>query len=181
MSAYHPLLKGAIELHCHSHPSIFPRRQTDWELIEDVKKVDSAPRRRRFLAHAAEAWVSRNEMAQVFLNIILNALQAIGDAGGVLRVSVRDAGETWTVEISDTGKGIHPNHLPRIFNPFYSTKPSGTGLGLSVAHEIMIRHGGTIRAESEEGKGATLILQIPKCFYPQGSEGRLHETDFAGG
>jgi two-component system sensor histidine kinase AtoS len=75
------------------------------------------------------------------------------------------------VEISDTGKGIHPNHLPRIFNPFYSTKPSGTGLGLSVAHEIMVRHGGTIRAESEEGKGATLILQIPKFFYPQGSEG----------
>ena len=129
----------------------------------------------------AEAWVSRNEMAQVFLNILLNALQAIGDEGGVLRVSVRDSGETWTVEISDTGKGIHPNHLPRIFNPFYSTKPSGTGLGLSVAHEIMIRHGGTIRAESEEGKGATLILQIPKCFYPQGSEDRLHETDTAGG
>lgn len=122
---------------------------------------------------SAEAWVSRNEMAQVFLNIILNALQSMGDAGGVLRVSIRDSGEMWTVEISDTGKGIHPNHLPRIFNPFYSTKPTGTGLGLSVAHEIMVLHGGTIRAESEEGKGANLILQIPKSFYPEGSEGTV--------
>jgi len=119
---------------------------------------------------SAEAWVSRNEMAQVFLNIILNALQSMGDSGGVLRIAVRDSGDMWTVEISDTGKGIHPHHLSRIFNPFYSTKPTGTGLGLSVAHEIVVRHGGTIRAESEEGRGATLILQIPK-YNPQGSEG----------
>ncbi|MDQ0337405.1 PAS domain S-box-containing protein [Caldalkalibacillus uzonensis] len=109
------------------------------------------------------AWVHarRNGLVQVFLNIILNSLQAMGH-GGTLSVQLRDKHDEWLVEIKDTGKGIPPSQLKWIFTPFYSTKREGTGLGLAIAHEIVTRHNGRIWAESAEGQGTTMFVQLPK-------------------
>jgi PAS domain S-box-containing protein len=104
---------------------------------------------------------NKSRLAQVFLNIFLNSLQEM-ESGGILSLKISDRTSEWVIEIEDTGTGIEAAKLPWIFNPFYSTKREGTGLGLSVAHEIILQHGGTIHAESAEGQGTTMIVYVPK-------------------
>ncbi len=109
---------------------------------------------------------NEGRLAQVFLNLLLNAAQAIpeGNASGhEIRVVTRTSGDNVTVEISDTGAGIPPEHLGRLFEPFFTTKPIGvgTGLGLSVCHGIVKSLGGTIEAKSVQGKGATFLVTLP--------------------
>src|SRR5260370_30759789 len=91
-----------------------------------------------------------DQLNQVWMNLLINAAQAIGDAEGEVRIKTRCVGDTVTASISDTGKGIAPDHLKRIFDPFFTTKPvgDGTGLGLSISHGIVERHCGTIKVES---------------------------------
>jgi signal transduction histidine kinase len=100
---------------------------------------------------------------QVFLNILMNAVQACA-AGGVIEVRTQpDPGDAVVVEIEDNGCGIRPEHLPRIFEPFFTTKPvgQGTGLGLSVSYGIVRDHGGSITAESTVGRGSLLRVRLP--------------------
>ena len=102
------------------------------------------------------------QLNQVFLNLLLNAAQAI-DRHGTIRISTGcDADQIW-VQIADTGKGIEPAHLGRIFEPFFTTKPigQGTGLGLSVSYNIVQKHGGTIDVTSEVGVGTTFTIRLP--------------------
>ena len=70
-------------------------------------------------------------------------------------------GEPVQVVVADTGCGVSPEHLPKIFDPFFSTKEMGTGLGLAVTHGIIQSHGGTIRVESREGEGTTVVIELP--------------------
>jgi signal transduction histidine kinase len=104
-----------------------------------------------------------SQLNQVFMNLLVNAAHAIKDRGVItIRTGTR---ETWVwIEISDTGKGIPPQHLQRIFDPFFTTKPvgKGTGLGLSVSYSIVEKHHGRIEVESEEGTGTTFRLWIPQ-------------------
>jgi signal transduction histidine kinase len=107
------------------------------------------------------------QLHQVLLNLILNAIQALDDEGG-LRVTARilDRGEEGQagqleIAVSDTGPGIPPEHLERIFRPFYTTKRSGTGLGLSLCRRIISQHGGTLTAKSEIGHGSEFIIRLP--------------------
>jgi signal transduction histidine kinase len=65
------------------------------------------------------------------------------------------------LRVSDTGEGIRPEHLPRLFDPFFTTRASGTGLGLSICQSIIHEHGGNISAESSPGKGTTITLELP--------------------
>lgn len=109
----------------------------------------------------AEVLGHKSGLTQVFLNILLNSLQAMPD-GGTLRVRVSGADGDWEVALADTGTGIAAAQLPWIFNPFFSTKIEGTGLGLSIAHEIVTEHQGKIWAESVEGEGTTFYIQIPR-------------------
>jgi len=97
------------------------------------------------------------------MNLLINAAQAIGDVEGEVRIETRCEGETVIASISDTGRGIAPEHLRQIFDPFFTTKPVGvgTGLGLSITHGIVERHGGTIEVESIPGQGATFTVAIP--------------------
>lgn len=108
-----------------------------------------------------------NALQQVFVNIIHNAHQAMREKGGrgVLRIVTRCDGLTCSVEVSDTGPGIRPEHLTRIFDPFFSTKGvgQGTGLGLSIVYSTVKAHGGEIYARSRPGRGATFVLEIPAC------------------
>ena len=100
-------------------------------------------------------------MTQVFLNLFLNALAAM-DRGGVLSVGVtRHDEDSLRVTVTDTGAGIRKEDLGRVFDPYYTTKPSGTGLGLAIVHRIVEAHGGEIRLESEPGKGTTFTILLP--------------------
>ncbi len=105
---------------------------------------------------------NQGELEQVFINLILNAHNAMPD-GGELRVEVRRAGEWVEVRFADTGTGIAPEHLDRIFEPFFTTRPEegGTGLGLAVSYGIIEAHQGTITVASEPGHGAVYILRLP--------------------
>jgi PAS domain S-box-containing protein len=103
---------------------------------------------------------------QVFLNLLMNALQAIeatGRGSGRLRLATRAASSDITISIADDGCGIPPDVLPRIFDPFFTTKPvgRGTGLGLSIGHGIIAEHGGRIEVESTVGIGTAFHIHLP--------------------
>jgi signal transduction histidine kinase len=101
-------------------------------------------------------------MKQVFLNLITNALHAMPH-GGTLVISSEQVGGEVAVRVADTGVGIPADHLPRLFEPFFSTKPAekGTGLGLSVSLGIVQEHGGRIIVESQVEKGSTFTVWLP--------------------
>ena len=105
------------------------------------------------------------QLQQVFINLLSNAEQAVGDMPGERRISVStEVRENRLVAtISDNGPGIAPETLPHIFNPFFTTKPrgSGTGLGLSISDGIIHEHHGTLRVRSEPGAGATFEIELP--------------------
>ncbi|EFO78986.1 GAF sensor signal transduction histidine kinase [Oscillochloris trichoides DG-6] len=107
-----------------------------------------------------------DQLRQVFLNIILNACDAMPD-GGDLRVRTRmlqarhEAPTTIEIDICDTGAGIPPEHLPHLFEPFYTTKTHGTGLGLAISAHIISQHNGRILVESEVCQGSTFSILLP--------------------
>ncbi len=107
--------------------------------------------------------MDQNEMKQVFINIVNNALQAM-PRGGELRIRLdRVNDQELVVEFSDTGTGIAPENVDKIFEPFFSTKSSGdgTGLGLSISYRIVRNHGGRIETKSEAGKGTVFSVFLP--------------------
>lgn len=103
-----------------------------------------------------------NRLNQVFMNLLVNALHAI-DGKGTITITTRVDGETAVFEFADTGRGIAPEHLARVFDPGFTTKGVGvgTGLGLSISYRIVQDHGGTIEVASEPGKGATFTVRLP--------------------
>jgi two-component system nitrogen regulation sensor histidine kinase NtrY len=99
-------------------------------------------------------------LQQVFLNLLLNAAQAI-DQGGHIAMTIEPAGEAVGVTVRDDGRGIPPEQLERVFEPFYSTKPAGTGLGLLIARQIVMAHGGVLDLESVPGVGTAAMVRLP--------------------
>ncbi len=135
------------------------------------------------------AWIDPDQMEQVFLNLVKNAIQAMEDSGGDLKLGVRhverptyvrrqagrraedrgrlEAGtgplQSWVeVEVTDTGHGMEPGVVERIFNPFYTTRRRGTGLGLSITQSIVQEHGGMISVTSTPGRGTTVLVDLPE-------------------
>jgi signal transduction histidine kinase len=102
------------------------------------------------------------QVNQVFRNLLLNAVQVI-EGEGDISVSTRASGTWVDIEIADTGHGIAPENLDRVFEPFFTTRSvgRGSGLGLSVAYHVVKRHGGSISVESEPGKGARFTVSLP--------------------
>jgi two-component system, NtrC family, sensor kinase len=108
-------------------------------------------------------------LRQVFLNLLNNAIQAIGQ-DGVLTVITRTADNNQLlVQVNDTGCGIPKEHLAQIFDPFFTTKPQGkgTGLGLSICHGIVEKLGGRISVASEVGKGSSFTINLPQTISPK--------------
>jgi signal transduction histidine kinase len=101
-----------------------------------------------------------NQINQVLLNLLLNAIQSM-DKAGVIRVTVQQEDDSVAIVIADEGKGIAPEHLPNIFRPFFTTKGHGTGLGLSLARRMVESHGGTISVVSTQGRGTQFTVLLP--------------------
>jgi len=119
-----------------------------------------------------------HNLEQVFLNLFLNAIQAMPN-GGVITVEANESRERYVeIKVSDTGVGIKPEDLEKIFDPFYTTKPvgRGSGLGLSIVYGIVKKHGGYVEVKSELNVGTTFIVYLPILH-----EGRDAEDEHAGG
>lgn len=110
---------------------------------------------------------AREQLAQVYANVLLNAAQAMDGCGRVIIESRRVGKAMAEISIRDTGPGIAPGHLGRLFEPFFTTKPAGqgTGLGLAISNEIVLEHGGAMHAENHPQGGACFRVLLP-----------LHET-----
>ncbi|HXY53508.1 MAG TPA: ATP-binding protein [Nitrospirota bacterium] len=138
----------------------------------DVSNVETTVNLYSALPHV---YVDEHQMQQVLVNLITNAVQAMS-AGGRIVISSRlgKGGESVEVGVADTGKGIPPEFLPHIFDPFFSTKgDGGTGLGLSVSYGIIKNHKGDIRVESKVGVGTTFTIELPR--YNQTIEEKIDE------
>jgi two-component system NtrC family sensor kinase len=110
------------------------------------------------------------QLQQVVLNLLANAEHALSSWTGerAIALSTHHEGDLLTISVADTGPGIAPDHLSRVFNPFFTTKPvgEGTGLGLSISDGIVREHGGRIRVESTPGTGATFVVELPRTAPP---------------
>ncbi|MFC2163406.1 ATP-binding protein [Acidobacteriota bacterium] len=114
------------------------------------------------ISPVASIWAQGERLQQVFINIILNALDAM-PKGGTLKIELTHMDNLAVVKITDTGTGIEAQHLPHIFDPFFTTKGvgKGTGLGLSISYAIIKEHEGRINVDSEPGKGSSFSIYIP--------------------
>ena len=101
-----------------------------------------------------------DQIHQVLLNLLLNAVQAIDGAGTIAVEILQQHGQA-AITVTDSGRGIAPEHLPNIFRPFYTTKGNGTGLGLSLARRIVEQHHGRIEVTSTMGKGSKFVVWLP--------------------
>ena len=104
--------------------------------------------------------VDRAQLKQVFYNLIKNALQAMR-AGGILRIRTEASESQLVISFIDTGHGIAAEQIGRIFEPYFTTKPTGSGLGLMIVQRIVREHGGTIDVESNPARGTTVRLKLP--------------------
>lgn len=125
---------------------------------------------KRLARNLPHVMLDRQQLKQVLLNLLLNAMEAMGDLGGRLIVNTRQLakpGDGWIqIEVRDTGPGIAPADLDHIFDPFYTTKHQsdereGTGLGLTIVHQIVREHHGYIEVESQLGSGTTFFINLP--------------------
>jgi signal transduction histidine kinase len=135
-------------------------------ILETQAKEKAVEIKRDFGADLPRIWIDREQMKQVFMNLILNAIQAMRD-GGSLFISTRlkaepaENGQFLQIEIRDTGVGIPEENLEHIFDPFFTSKDEGSGLGLSISHQIVQEHGGYIVVESKVGKGTSFFINLP--------------------
>lgn len=100
-------------------------------------------------------------MKTVITNIIINAVESIDETPAILKISTGASDETIKIEVSDTGKGIPKDKIKYIFDPLFTSKMHGPGLGLTVAKKIVQEHGGSISVQSESGKGSVFTIRLP--------------------
>ncbi len=144
------------------------------EVLEAAMKMASVHLRHqarivRDYGHVPPVRACEPRLAQVFLNLLLNAGHALQEGAGLeptltLRLHTNEAGEA-VAEVADTGCGISPEHLARLFEPYFTTKPAGegTGLGLFICRSLVESFGGRISVESQPGRGTTFRVTLPPC------------------
>ncbi len=126
----------------------------------NLRKIDVE----KHLGDVPSITCSPSQVNQVLLNLINNSAQAIDKPRGLITVTTRPLGtQAVAIDVEDNGKGIAPEALPKIFDPFYTTKEvgKGTGLGLSIAYKIVSQHGGKIDVRSTQGVGTTVTVTLP--------------------
>src|SRR5262245_26420206 len=152
----------------------FPLRPSRCQVADELKHVLALQRARLEAQHievrtefaaSPDIWADANQLQEAFLHLVQNAEHAmVGAHGrGVLTVRVEPSSTGVRIEIADDGPGVPPDDLPRIFNPFFTTKPpgEGRGLGLSVAYSIVAEHEGVIRVENLPDGGALFVIELP--------------------
>jgi len=131
-------------------------------MLENEFKLRQIHLDRDYAPKMKSAMLDENQLQQVLINLLLNAAHAIDQKGTVsIRTRMDAAGKQMIIEIQDTGCGVQPDHLNRLFEPFFSTKKSGSGLGLAVSYGIVQNHHGQLTVESSPGKGACFTLTLP--------------------
>ena len=111
--------------------------------------------------HLPEIVADPQQLRQIFINLLLNAHEAMAHGGTITVKTSHDSSSAIEISISDTGKGISKDVLEKIFQPFFTTKPKGTGLGLAISKQLIEQHGGTISGENNPDGGATFRIKIP--------------------
>ncbi|MDH3879648.1 MAG: ATP-binding protein, partial [Desulfobacterales bacterium] len=104
--------------------------------------------------------VDKNQLHQALLNILQNALEAV-DEGGMIAISATPVDQKICIRVQDDGAGIPLEQQKRIFDLYFTSKPTGTGLGLALVHRIVTEHGGEVAVQSKAGEGTTFTLTIP--------------------
>jgi len=139
---------------------------------------DATERNIQVRCHPCEGplWVEgdRDRLQQAMLNVVLNAIEAMQD-GGVLTLSSSLSHGVCRVDIADTGPGIPPDVLDKIFNLYFTTKDHGSGIGLAMSYRFVQVHNGRLTVFSEVGKGATFSFEIPEAV----SEAYLQSAEFS--
>ena len=125
------------------------------ELAEHAVKVDL-----QLGEHVTSTLLDVAHLKQAIINLVKNAMQAMPKGGKLLVWTGMQDGSV-RIQIQDSGMGIAPEHISRIFDPYFTTRQSGSGLGLMMTHRIVKEHGGEIEVKSESGKGTTFILTLP--------------------
>jgi len=137
-------------------------------ILETEAKEKGVEITRDFGTKLPKVWIDREQMKQVFMNLILNAIQAMKEGGSIFistRLTAKDeaanSGQFVQVEVRDTGVGIPADNLDHIFDPFFTSKDEGSGLGLSISHQIVQEHGGYVTVASKVGVGTTFLINLP--------------------
>jgi PAS domain S-box-containing protein len=130
------------------------------DLERDTAEAAGVRVERDLTEEGCVAMGDREKLKQVIINLVVNALEAMRD-GGTLRACVSCEGGRVIVVVEDTGAGIEPGLFAKVFDPFFTTKEGGTGLGLSIVRKIVDQHAGTVRIDSERGKGTRVTVEIP--------------------
>ena len=138
-------------------------------LVGDEAKKKSVIIRTRFAAHLSPASGDRVQVQQVVLNLVMNGIEAMSSVGSVgerareLLITTRNVdADRVQVSIEDSGIGIDPQKLDKIFDSFYTTKPGGMGMGLSISRSILQAHGGRLWATAKDGPGTIFDFTLPK-------------------
>jgi signal transduction histidine kinase len=147
-----------------------PEPMVEYDLNEEVKaalrithsRIEARCQVALKLGPLPRMWGRPQQMAQVVVNLLINAAQATSDQGQI-SISTRHEGEEVVLVVRDSGHGMPPEVREKLFQPFFSTKPigEGTGMGLAVVHGIVTAHGGRIEVESEPGRGSTFTVRLP--------------------
>ncbi|MCG3147412.1 MAG: Adaptive-response sensory-kinase SasA [Verrucomicrobiae bacterium] len=130
--------------------ALMERELTNRDILVELELADNLPR----------CLVDQLQLKQAFYNLIRNALQAMR-AGGILRIRTETSESHVAISFIDTGRGISAEQIGRIFEPYYTTKNEGTGLGLLIVQRIVREHGGMIDVESDAGRGTTVRIKLP--------------------
>jgi signal transduction histidine kinase len=156
----------------YARPPTLAPRATD--LAAEVREIVEATRPMALsrgvtldadVAGAAIAVIDPAQLRQAIDNLLRNAIEAT-QAGGQVAIVARSTGKGHSIEVRDTGAGIAPDDLPRIFDLYFTTKAHGTGVGLAVTHQIVGAHGGTIEVDSKPGAGTRMTIRLPAA--PEG-------------
>ena len=134
-------------------------------LVDSQAKVQNIEIRTHFPPEPCQILGVPSLLEQVFINLLLNAMNAMPNGGTVDVFAEQSVGEV-LLRVTDSGEGISPEDLDKIFDPFFTRAPlgKGTGLGLSICHSIVDQHGGSVSAESQSGKGSTFTVKLPSLF-----------------
>jgi signal transduction histidine kinase len=136
-------------------------------LIEEVLTIISSKLKERgievikdFSSPLPEVNIDIDKMKSCFLNILNNSIEAMPE-GGKIKISIFKEDNFIVCKFADTGRGIKSDEMKHIFEPYFTTKPTGLGLGLAITQRIILAHGGNIDIESEFGKGTVVTLKLP--------------------